>query len=104
LHLRRNLPLSFALMFVLVRAITYAVVFVALVFIYLPARLLSWSGIIGPAVMGQRQILGMVIATGAAALAFWCVLIFVVAGKGTPAPFDPPRHLVVRGPYRFVRN
>jgi hypothetical protein len=34
--------------------------------------------------------------------------IFVAAfarfGRGTPAPFDPPRRLVVRGPYRFVRT
>src|SRR6185295_13856231 len=25
-------------------------------------------------------------------------------GHGTLAPWDPPRALVVRGPYRFVRN
>jgi protein-S-isoprenylcysteine O-methyltransferase Ste14 len=29
---------------------------------------------------------------------------FFVTGKGTLAPWDPPRHLVVRGPYRYVRN
>jgi protein-S-isoprenylcysteine O-methyltransferase Ste14 len=29
---------------------------------------------------------------------------FVTHGRGTLAPWDPPRHLVVRGPYRFVRN
>jgi protein-S-isoprenylcysteine O-methyltransferase Ste14 len=27
-----------------------------------------------------------------------------VVGKGTPAPFDPPRRLVIRGPYRYLRN
>ncbi|MDH3852581.1 MAG: isoprenylcysteine carboxylmethyltransferase family protein, partial [Deltaproteobacteria bacterium] len=25
-------------------------------------------------------------------------------GKGTPAPWDPPKRLVIRGPYRHVRN
>jgi protein-S-isoprenylcysteine O-methyltransferase Ste14 len=29
---------------------------------------------------------------------------FFVAGRGTLAPWDPPRHLVVVGLYRFVRN
>lgn len=29
---------------------------------------------------------------------------FATEGKGTLAPWDPPRHLVIRGPYRFVRN
>lgn len=29
---------------------------------------------------------------------------FATEGKGTLAPWDPPRVLVLRGPYRFVRN
>jgi protein-S-isoprenylcysteine O-methyltransferase Ste14 len=29
---------------------------------------------------------------------------FATEGKGTLAPWDPPRQLVVQGPYRYVRN
>ena len=29
---------------------------------------------------------------------------FATDGQGTLAPWDPPEHLVVRGPYQFVRN
>jgi protein-S-isoprenylcysteine O-methyltransferase Ste14 len=29
---------------------------------------------------------------------------FATQGRGTLAPWDPPRHLVVEGPYRYVRN
>ncbi len=29
---------------------------------------------------------------------------FATLGRGTLAPWDPPRHLVVEGPYRYVRN
>lgn len=32
------------------------------------------------------------------------VFLFAARGRGTLAPWDPPVHLVVRGPYRFVRN
>ena len=34
----------------------------------------------------------------------WCVREFYVAGRGTLAPWSPPRHLVVSGPYRVTRN
>jgi protein-S-isoprenylcysteine O-methyltransferase Ste14 len=33
-----------------------------------------------------------------------CAWDFASAGQGTPAPIDPPRNLVDRGLYRFVRN
>jgi protein-S-isoprenylcysteine O-methyltransferase Ste14 len=39
-----------------------------------------------------------------ASLAVACVATFVVIGRGTPAPFDPPRQFVAVGPYRCVRN
>ena len=34
----------------------------------------------------------------------WCVYDFFAVGKGTLAPWDPPRHLVITGPYRYCRN
>jgi protein-S-isoprenylcysteine O-methyltransferase Ste14/pimeloyl-ACP methyl ester carboxylesterase len=37
-------------------------------------------------------------------LLLWCVRIFLAQGKGTLAPWDPPRQLVVTGPYAFSRN
>jgi len=72
--------------------------------VFLPARLLSWSGIVRPESLGAAQIAGVVVGAGGAILALWCIGTFIVIGRGTPAPFDPPRRLVVAGPYRFVRN
>jgi len=37
-------------------------------------------------------------------LLLWCVREFYVAGKGTLAPWTPPRHLVVSGLYQYSRN
>ena len=91
-------------MFVLIRAITYASLFIGFVLIYVPARLLSWSGIVRPPAIEAQQVVGIVIGGAAALVALWCIFAFVSIGRGTPAPFDPPRRLVVQGPYRFVRN
>jgi protein-S-isoprenylcysteine O-methyltransferase Ste14 len=33
-----------------------------------------------------------------------CVRDFLVSGRGTLAPWDPPKALVIVGLYRFVRN
>jgi protein-S-isoprenylcysteine O-methyltransferase Ste14 len=49
-------------------------------------------------------------ALGAAVLAVGLLLFsaslrrFAREGEGTLAPWDPPRRLVLRGPYRYVRN
>jgi protein-S-isoprenylcysteine O-methyltransferase Ste14 len=45
----------------------------------------------------------VLIAVGFAGLV-WCVVDFARRGRGTLAPWDPPRRLVVEGLYRFVRN
>jgi len=47
---------------------------------------------------------GMMMIAGVAlylTCAFWG---FALRGEGTPAPIDPPKKLVMQGPYRFVRN
>ena len=46
--------------------------------------------------------LPLIIIGGAGLL--WCVWEFFSTGRGTISPVDPPKHLVVRGLYRYVRN
>ena len=91
-------------MFVLIRAITYATLFVGFLLVFLPARILSSAGITAPESIGTVQVLGMIVGSFGALLALWCIATFIFVGRGTPAPFDPPRLLVDSGPYRFVRN
>lgn len=57
-----------------------------------------------PDVHGAGAVGWLFIAAGAAiyfVCAFWG---FALRGKGSPAPIDPPKNLVVEGPYRVVRN
>jgi protein-S-isoprenylcysteine O-methyltransferase Ste14 len=92
------------LVFVLVRAVTYAALFIGLLLVFVPGRLLARAGVHARPALGAAQVAGGLLAAAGGALALWCILSFAVLGRGTPAPFDPPRRLVVRGPYRFVRN
>lgn len=52
---------------------------------------------------GWRWI-GLLPLAAGSALLLWCVREFYVAGKGTLAPWSPPRHLVSSGPYVWSRN
>ncbi len=92
------------MIFVLARAATYSVLFIGFLLIFLPGQILSTTGVIQPAAIGVWQIAGALLAVSGATLALTCILTFAFVGRGTPAPFDPPRRLVVRGPYRLVRN
>ena len=61
--------------------------------------------IVGNGACRQPSRLGVdrIIAIGAA-IVIGCVFEFRWRGIGTPAPFDPPRRLVISGLYRWVRN
>jgi protein-S-isoprenylcysteine O-methyltransferase Ste14 len=55
-------------------------------------------------VIGWIRYLGLlVIAIGGSGL-LWCIWQFFAEGRGTLAPIDPPKDLVVHGLYRVVRN
>ena len=51
-----------------------------------------------------RLIIGLALFRVGSGLALWTMHLFRKIGKGTPAPWDPPRHLVIRGPYKIMRN
>ncbi|HEU4628797.1 MAG TPA: isoprenylcysteine carboxylmethyltransferase family protein [Gemmatimonadaceae bacterium] len=61
----------------------------------------GWGGRVA---LGALRLLGWLPLAAGAALMLWCWVAFVRQGHGTPAPYDPPRRLVVQGPYRVVRN
>lgn len=53
---------------------------------------------------GSFDVLGLIPVSFGTVLLLWCVRDFYVSGKGTLAPWAPPRELVVTGLYRFSRN
>src|SRR6185436_6793338 len=50
------------------------------------------------------RLLGLLPIVAGVVLYAWCPWDFTFIGKGTQAPFDPAKELVVNGPYRYVRN
>jgi len=67
---------------------------------FLVPLLLSWPALRdGP--FNWIALVPLVLGTG---LLVWCARDFYVRGKGTLAPWAPPRHLVDTGPYRVSRN
>lgn len=71
--------------------------------VYIPCRLLS-SGFILPADWALRHYAGLLPLLAGASIYAWCIWDFATIGRGTPAPIDAPKVLVVHGLYRHVRN
>ncbi len=75
--------------------------------VFVPLLILWATGGLGAALATPAQpAFWLAAALGAAGLIFavWTMSLFARIGEGTPAPWDPPKKLVVRGPYRHVRN
>jgi protein-S-isoprenylcysteine O-methyltransferase Ste14 len=51
-----------------------------------------------------EHVLGLFCLVSGVLLLAACIVEFARTGRGTLSPVDPPRHLVVRGLYRYVRN
>lgn len=58
----------------------------------------------GGAADGWRHWLGLPFIGAGSLLLVWCARDFHVRGRGTLAPWDPPRSLVRTGPYSVSRN
>ncbi len=69
------------------------------VVVFVPAAVVRVTG-------AEATFAGMALIPGllGLGLAIWTSSLFFRVGKGTPAPWDPPKRLVVPGPYRYVRN
>jgi protein-S-isoprenylcysteine O-methyltransferase Ste14 len=89
--------------FIWLRTLLFAITFVATVLVLVPRWILGESGRAHLATGATRLGAGLLIGAGAA-LMVWCWYEFATRGRGTPMPLDPPRRLVVAGPYRYVRN
>lgn len=83
-----------------------ALAFPVLVTVLVPAVILAFTGADPADGAGglARTLAGALLALLGLALLVWTVTLFDRKGDGTLAPFDPPRRLVVHGPYRHVRN
>jgi protein-S-isoprenylcysteine O-methyltransferase Ste14 len=87
--------------FTAVRALVYMTGFVFLWgWLALQARTIAGD----VALPASGRVVGAALMILGGMLALACVAWFVVVGRGTPAPFDPPRAFVPGGPYRWVRN
>jgi protein-S-isoprenylcysteine O-methyltransferase Ste14 len=87
-------------LFALARSAVVATLFVGLWTWLLP----SWFATMAHRTLTPDQPLGLILLLPGAAIMLRCVFDFAWSGRGTPAPFDPPRALVVTGLYRYVRN
>ena len=89
-----------ATMALVLKNLLFTVLVPATVAFYVPFRMVRDR----PTATGAAALAASLVFAIGAAIYFWCLWEFATFGRGTPAPIDPPRKLVVRGLYRHVRN
>ena len=89
--------------FLALRSFVWAVLLPGLIAGYVPWRFFGLRRL-RLSLLSLQHLAGLLcIAVGIGLLAS-CIWEFARSGRGTLAPVDPPRDLVVRGLYRYVRN
>lgn len=72
--------------------------------IVLPALILQATPPGSPPQEGALGVVLIALALLGAGMILWVSVTFVVKGRGTPIPVQPPQSFVAQGLYRFVRN
>jgi protein-S-isoprenylcysteine O-methyltransferase Ste14 len=85
-----------------IRSIAWAILLPGIVAGYIPWMYFNVGRM--PARVGPPHLIGLVCAVAGLALLVACIVEFARRGRGTLSPLDPPRHLVVQGLYKYVRN
>jgi protein-S-isoprenylcysteine O-methyltransferase Ste14 len=85
-------------LFALVRSVIIGALFVSIWTWFIP----RWMA--GGSLHPRWNVAAVVLMIAGGVIALRCIWDFGWTGRGTPAPFDPPRRLVVQGLYRWVRN
>ena len=89
--------------FVILRGVVYSAGFVWL-WVWLAISVRPYDARLPISLPLWLRPIGAALAIPGGLLALACIATFVTRGRGTPAPFDPPREFVASGPYRYVRN
>jgi len=89
-------------MWLFIKNVFFAVVVPGTVAVWLPVWI--GGGVDRVTTLGFPEILGLALVTGGLVTILMAIFFFGTKGRGTPAPFDPPVQLVIRGPHRYVRN
>jgi len=89
--------------FTILRGLVYSAGFIWL-WAWLALQARSFDAQIPVTLPAWLRPLGFVVVAAGLLVAGACIATFVTRGRGTPAPFDPPREFVASGPYRYVRN
>jgi protein-S-isoprenylcysteine O-methyltransferase Ste14 len=85
----------------LLRSIFFALLLPGTVTLLIPYVIMSGSRLPRWDAIG---LVGFVSILVGATILIWCIADFARVGRGTLAPVDPPKELVVSGLYRYVRN
>lgn len=91
-------------MWLLLKNILFTVLVPGPFAVYLPLRVILRPPAIQSFDWRAGQITALFPLLIGATIYFWCLWDFAVSGRGTPAPIDAPKRLVVRGLYRYIRN
>jgi protein-S-isoprenylcysteine O-methyltransferase Ste14 len=86
------------------RSLFFTIVVPGTVVVLVPYLIVSREGASVRGPWTPLQVVSLLIMGLGIAILVWCIWAFAAKGRGTLAPIDPPKQLVVQGLFRYVRN